>query len=136
MSRFFCFTALTGTSLALPLAARDLRPRLELSDVRLYRRERPVLDLARALVCRDDDAGARRRHIHDLEPRRDRAPPAKSRFPLPSTTGNVHTWNSSTRSFRRSVWMRSPLPCTWISGPDCFFSSDTYIGTSPLMSVE
>src|SRR5437867_2861992 len=64
------------------------------------------------------------------------APPAKSRFPLPSTTGKVHRWNSSTRSFRRSVWMRLPLPCTWISGPDCFFSSDTYFGTSPLMSVE
>src|SRR5207249_3413244 len=56
-----------------PLGARDRRPTLELSDARLLQCERPVLDLARALIRRDDDAGARRRHVDGLEPGRDRA---------------------------------------------------------------
>src|SRR2546425_2037610 len=77
-------TAQAGERVRLP--ARDLRPTLELIDARLVQRERPVLDLARALIRRDDDAGARRRHVHDLEPRRDRA---SGEEPLPAAE---HGW--------------------------------------------
>src|SRR6266545_3080695 len=57
-------------------------------------------------------------------------PPAKRRFPLPTDTGKTHSCSSSTRSCASSVWMRSPLPCTWISSPADRFSRATASATS------
>ena len=58
-------------------------------------------------------------------------PSPKRRFPLPRVTGKIFSHSSSTRSFFYSVWMKSPLPWTWSSGPSPAFSLRTASAASP-----
>ena len=57
--------------------------------------------------------------------------PGTGVFPEPSVIGIIISSISSTRSFLKSVWHRSALPITYISGPSCCFSSRTFSAMSP-----
>lgn len=59
-----------------------------------------------------------------------------SRFPKPTTTGNIQSRNSSISSYASRVWIRSQLPCTWSSGPSPAFSLGTAVSISPSIRVE
>ena len=108
---------------------------LELGRGRLLEVHRPDVDVTGALVGVDGDAGLRDRAVRSLSAA-GIVPSPKRRLPVPSTTGKIHTRNSSMRSCRSSVWMRPGLPWTWISGPSSRLSAATYSATSPVISVE
>src|SRR6185312_7686883 len=63
-------------------------------------------------------------------------PPANSRLPEPTTTGNTHSRYRSTRLCRISVCSRSPLPCTCSSGPSVRFSAATPSAASPSIRTD
>src|SRR6266542_563070 len=63
-------------------------------------------------------------------------PSPKRRLPSPSVTGKIFSHSSSARSFFKSVWMKSPLPCTCRSGPSSCLSFRTASTASPDICVE
>src|SRR5215210_2077714 len=64
-------------------------------------------------------------------------PSANNRLPLPRVTGNIFSQSSSTKSCRKRVWIRLPLPWTCISGPSCsFILLISFKTSSPLTSSE
>ena len=64
------------------------------------------------------------------------APSENNRLPEPRTTGKTHRRYSSTSPVRRSVWTRSPLPCTCSSGPSCCLSAAIPSAASPSIRTQ
>src|SRR5438876_10759572 len=63
-------------------------------------------------------------------------PSENKRLPDPMTRGKTHRRYWSTRLWRNSVWIRSPLPCTCSSGPSSCLSAATPAAASPSIRTD
>ena len=63
-------------------------------------------------------------------------PSENKRLPDPMTRGKTHRRYSSTRLWRKSVWIRFPLPCTCSSGPSSFLSAAMPSAASPSIRTD
>src|SRR5215218_399776 len=63
-------------------------------------------------------------------------PSENRRLPDPMTRGKTHRLYWSTRLWRKSVWIRFPLPCTCSSGPSSCLSAAIPSAASPSIRTD